>query len=128
MKRLAILGSTGSIGANTLDVAARHPDRFEVFALAAGKNVERLVAQCVEHRPRYAVMTNADAAEKLRAALATQAPDIEVLGGSEALEGIAAHARSMPSWRRSWARRASRRRSPRPARESRSSSRTRKRS
>jgi len=92
MKKLAILGSTGSIGANTLDVAARHPDRFEVVALAAGKNVERLAAQCVEHKPRYAVMTNTDAAGQLRARLKSQAPDVEVLGGSDALEGIAAHA------------------------------------
>ena len=92
MKRLAILGSTGSIGANTLDVAARHPDRFEVFALAAGKNVERLAAQCVEHRPRFAVMTDAAAAERLRVQLANQAPDVEVQAGSEALERLAAHA------------------------------------
>jgi 1-deoxy-D-xylulose-5-phosphate reductoisomerase len=92
MKRLAILGSTGSIGANTLDVAARHPDRFEVFALAAGKNVERLASQCVEHRPRHAVMTNPDAAKRLRELLASQAPGVEVHSGAEALEGIAAHA------------------------------------
>jgi len=92
MKRLAILGSTGSIGANTLDVVARHADRFEVVALAAGKNVERLAAQCVEHQPRYAVMTNADAAGQLRAKLRTQAPEVEVLAGSEALESVAAHA------------------------------------
>jgi 1-deoxy-D-xylulose-5-phosphate reductoisomerase len=91
MKRLAILGSTGSIGANTLDVVARHPDRFEVTALAAGKNVERLAAQCLAHRPKFAVMTDAAAAERLRAALAAQAPDVEVLAGSEALERIAAH-------------------------------------
>jgi 1-deoxy-D-xylulose-5-phosphate reductoisomerase len=93
MKRLAILGSTGSIGANTLDVVARHRDRFEVFALAAGKNVERLVAQCLEHRPSIAVMTDSAAAERLRAALKAQAPDIEVRAGSEALEAVAAHAR-----------------------------------
>ena len=92
MKRLAILGSTGSIGANTLDVVARHPDRFEVSALAAGKNVERLAAQCVAHRPRIAVMTDASAAERLRGVLKAQAPEVEVLSGSEALEAVAAHA------------------------------------
>ncbi len=91
MKRLAIFGSTGSVGANTLDVAARHPDRFEVFALAAGKNVERLAAQCIAHRPRHAVMTNADAASRLRVALASQAPQVEVHAGTDALEAIAAH-------------------------------------
>ena len=91
MKRLAVLGSTGSIGVNTLDVAARHPDRFEVFALAAARNVERLAAQCLAHRPRHAVMTNAEAAGRLRATLAAQAPEVEVHGGDAALEAIAAH-------------------------------------
>ena len=90
MKRLAILGSTGSIGASTLDVAERHRDRFEVVALAAGKNVERLAAQCVAHRPRVAVMTDAGAAERLRKTLASQAPEVEVQAGSEALERVVA--------------------------------------
>jgi 1-deoxy-D-xylulose-5-phosphate reductoisomerase len=49
--RIAILGSTGSIGLSTLDVIARHPDRFEVFALAARHNIERLLEQCVRFRP-----------------------------------------------------------------------------
>jgi 1-deoxy-D-xylulose-5-phosphate reductoisomerase len=92
MKRLAILGSTGSIGVSTLDVAARHPERFEVVALAAGRNAERLAAQCIAHRPRYAVMTDAAAAQRLRAALASQAPEVEVLSGPAQLEAIAASA------------------------------------
>jgi 1-deoxy-D-xylulose-5-phosphate reductoisomerase len=91
-KRIAILGSTGSIGVNTLDVIARHPDRFEVFALAAGKNVEKLAEQCVQYRPSYAVMTNGEAAGRLRAVLASRAPEVQVEGGDAALEAIAAHA------------------------------------
>jgi 1-deoxy-D-xylulose-5-phosphate reductoisomerase len=90
MKRLAILGSTGSIGASTLDVVARHPGRFEVVALAAARNVERLAAQCIEHRPRHAVMTDVDAASRLRERLAVQAPEIEVHGGCAELERVAA--------------------------------------
>jgi 1-deoxy-D-xylulose-5-phosphate reductoisomerase len=92
MKRIAILGSTGSIGVNTLDVIGRHAGRFEVAALSAGKNVERLVSQCVQHGPRYAVMTDRNAAEKLRAELAARAPQVTVLAGAEALEEIASHA------------------------------------
>jgi 1-deoxy-D-xylulose-5-phosphate reductoisomerase len=89
MKRLAILGSTGSIGKNTLDVVARHPGRFEVVALAAGKSDAVMLAQCVEHRPRYAVLCDADAAERLRRAVAERGLATEVLGGTEALERIA---------------------------------------
>ncbi len=91
MKRLAILGSTGSIGASTLDVAARHRDRFEIVALAAAKSFERMLEQCLAYRPRHAVMTDADAAERLRAALAARAPEVQVRAGSRALEEIAAH-------------------------------------
>ena len=65
MKRLAILGSTGSVGANTLDVAARHPDRFSVTALAAGRNDALLLEQCTAHRPAHAVLASADSAERL---------------------------------------------------------------
>jgi 1-deoxy-D-xylulose-5-phosphate reductoisomerase len=89
MKRIAILGSTGSIGVNTLDVAARHPERFEVVALAARQNVERLLEQCIAHRPRYAVMVDAQGAKRLAEALATKSPGTEVLSGAGALEGVA---------------------------------------
>ncbi|MEO5607663.1 MAG: 1-deoxy-D-xylulose-5-phosphate reductoisomerase, partial [Polaromonas sp.] len=53
-QRLTILGSTGSIGVSTLDVVARHPDRFEVFALSAATQVDVMLAQCAQFRPRYA--------------------------------------------------------------------------
>ena len=66
--RVAVLGSTGSIGLNTLDVLERHRDRYEVFALAARSNIARLREQCLQHRPRFAVVVD-DAAATL---LATQ--------------------------------------------------------
>jgi 1-deoxy-D-xylulose-5-phosphate reductoisomerase len=90
MKRLAILGSTGSVGTNTLDVVARHPDRYAVTALAAAKNDALLFEQCKAHRPRYAVLANADSAERLRANLKREGLDTEVRCGAEALEEIVA--------------------------------------
>jgi len=88
MKRLAILGSTGSIGTSTLDVAARHVDRFEVVALAAARNDALMLEQCLAHRPRHAVMVDADAAERLRKALAGRGSATQVSSGPEALERI----------------------------------------
>jgi 1-deoxy-D-xylulose-5-phosphate reductoisomerase len=90
MKRLAILGSTGSVGGNTLDVVARHPDRYEVVALSAGKNDALLLAQCAAHRPRHAVLADADAAERLRRALAERGIETEVSCGPDALESVVA--------------------------------------
>ena len=57
-QRLAILGSTGSIGTSTLDVVARHPDRFEVFALSASTQVDLMLAQCRQFQPAFAVMAS----------------------------------------------------------------------
>jgi 1-deoxy-D-xylulose-5-phosphate reductoisomerase len=66
-KRLvSVLGSTGSIGVNTLDVIARHPERFEVYALAANSSVDTMLAQCLAFAPRYAVMMDEEAATLLR--------------------------------------------------------------
>jgi 1-deoxy-D-xylulose-5-phosphate reductoisomerase len=90
VKRLAILGSTGSVGTNTLDVVARHPGRFRVTALAAGRNDARLLEQCIAHRPRHAVLVNADSAERLRRAVAQRGLEVEVHCGAEALERIVA--------------------------------------
>ena len=89
MKSLAILGSTGSIGQNTLDVVARHPGRYRVVALAAGKNDAQLLDQCVAHQPRYAVLVDPDAAERLRMNLAAKGLATEVLCGAAALERVA---------------------------------------
>jgi 1-deoxy-D-xylulose-5-phosphate reductoisomerase len=69
MKRLALLGSTGSIGVTTLDLVARFPDRFRIEALAAGKNVERLVEQVRQFEPRIVAVADDDGARALRAAL-----------------------------------------------------------
>jgi 1-deoxy-D-xylulose-5-phosphate reductoisomerase len=60
-----VLGSTGSIGTNTLDVMARHPDRFEVFALSAATQVDVMLQQCAQFKPRVAVMASAPHAREL---------------------------------------------------------------
>jgi 1-deoxy-D-xylulose-5-phosphate reductoisomerase len=86
---LALLGSTGSIGVNTLDVAARHPDRFEVVALTAHRDVDGLKAQCERWRPRYAVMADEDCAAALDSALRPICPEVTVLGGASGLEEVA---------------------------------------
>ena len=87
---VAVLGSTGSIGTSTLDVLSRHRDRYRVVALGARANVERLAAQCLEHRPRYAALAEPEAAAALRERLRREAPEVEVLAGPEALERLAA--------------------------------------
>ena len=90
--RVAVLGSTGSIGLNTLDVLERHRDRYEVFALAARSNVARLREQCVQHRPRFAVVVDPTAAALLTSQLRSVGSSTEVLTGEQALSDIAAHA------------------------------------
>ncbi|AMS32973.1 1-deoxy-D-xylulose 5-phosphate reductoisomerase [Betaproteobacteria bacterium UKL13-2] len=92
IKNISVLGATGSIGLNTLDVIARHPDRFRAFALSAATKVAELAALCEKFSPRFAVMTNAEAADKLRAQLRQSHSPTEVLSGAEALEEVAAHA------------------------------------
>ena len=86
---ITVLGSTGSIGVNTLDVIARHPERFSVTALTANTRVDALAEQCIRFQPRYAVMTDDDAAARLRDKLAQQAPDVEVLAGHDSLVRVA---------------------------------------
>ena len=87
--RLAVLGSTGSIGARTLELAARHPERVEVFALAARADHAALLDQCRRHRPRYAALEDADAAAALAAAARAEGLDLEVLQGAAALAELA---------------------------------------
>ena len=89
MKGVTILGSTGSIGVNTLDVLSRHRDKFSVIALTANKNDARLAQQCVDWQPQYAVMVEADAAARLRSRLADAGARTTVLGGREALSEVA---------------------------------------
>jgi 1-deoxy-D-xylulose-5-phosphate reductoisomerase len=88
---VAVLGATGSIGVNTLDVIARHPERFEVFALTAQRRAEELEAQCLRWHPRYAVLGDAQATAGLQRRLREQGVRTEVLAGSRALVEVAAH-------------------------------------
>ncbi len=90
MKAVTILGSTGSIGVNTLDVISRHPDKYSVFALTANTGVEKLAEQCLRWQPRFAVMADAASAEKLEQRLSSAACDTRVLGGTEGLETVSA--------------------------------------
>ena len=90
MKRLTVLGSTGSIGCNTLDVVRHNPEDFTVTALVAGKNVDRMVEQCLEFAPRYAVMDNAKSADAVTLALREHGSRTEVLSGQQAACDVAA--------------------------------------
>ena len=91
-QRLTVLGSTGSIGTSTLDVVARHPDRFEIFALSAATQVDLMLAQCAQFRPRYAVMASAPHAQLLAQKLKANSLLTQVLQAQGALETIASHA------------------------------------
>ena len=87
-KGICILGATGTIGVNTLDVIARHPDNYHVVALSANNNVEKLEQQCLDVRPQYAVMVDENAAEKLEKKLKKASSGTVVLSGKNALEEI----------------------------------------
>ncbi|SEA09439.1 1-deoxy-D-xylulose-5-phosphate reductoisomerase [Variovorax sp. YR216] len=90
-QRVTVLGSTGSVGVSTLDVIARHPDRFEVFALSAATKVDEMLAQCARFAPKFAVMASAAHAELLADKLARNGLPTRVLMGAGALESIASH-------------------------------------
>jgi len=90
-QRVCVLGSTGSIGVNTLDVLSRHPERYEVVALSAMSRVDDLLAQCLTWQPRFAVMPGREAAALLRERLREAGSRTEVLDGAQALVDIAAH-------------------------------------
>ncbi len=91
VKKITVLGSTGSIGVSTLDVVARHPDQFQIFALTANGNVEVMVQQVRALSPRYAVMSDEHAAAQLRERLKDIGSSTEVLGGEAALAQVAEH-------------------------------------
>ncbi len=86
---VSILGSTGSIGISTLDVLRRHSSRFRVVALAAHRNVERLVAQAVEFRPDYVAIADASLAPSLAAQLVAAGVAARVVAGAESLQQVA---------------------------------------
>ncbi|MBC7609728.1 MAG: 1-deoxy-D-xylulose-5-phosphate reductoisomerase [Polaromonas sp.] len=90
-QRITVLGSTGSVGVNTLDVIAAHPDRFEVFALSAATQTELMLTQCIRFKPQYAVMVSAAHARLLAEKFKQNGLPTQVLSGSDALEMIASH-------------------------------------
>ncbi|MDP2034284.1 MAG: 1-deoxy-D-xylulose-5-phosphate reductoisomerase [Polaromonas sp.] len=92
-QRVTVLGSTGSVGVNTLDVIAGHPDRFEVFALSASTQTDLMLAQCQRFRPRYAVMASAPHARDLAEKLKANGLETNVLIAQDALETIASDER-----------------------------------
>ena len=88
MKKVSILGATGSIGLNTLEVISRHPDKYTVFALSAHKSWKKMLLLCKTHMPTYAVLIDPDAAESLRK---TAPEGVTVLSGENSLIEIASH-------------------------------------
>ena len=90
-RRVAVLGATGSIGASTLDVVARHPDRFEVFALSAAARVDELLQQCLRFAPAFAVMASESGALDLAGRVRTAGLRTQVLWGQAALDEVASH-------------------------------------
>jgi 1-deoxy-D-xylulose-5-phosphate reductoisomerase len=90
VKNITVLGATGSIGDSTLDVVARHPDRYRVFAMTANTGVDKLLQRIEQFQPRYAVLRDAHAATQLRACLRDKAIDTEILTGCDGLVRVAA--------------------------------------
>jgi 1-deoxy-D-xylulose-5-phosphate reductoisomerase len=88
---VTILGATGTIGRQTLDVMSRHPVRFQAFALTAHSRADELHEQCLRFSPRYAVLLDEAAAERLKTSLSLAGSDTEVLCGLAALEFVSAH-------------------------------------
>lgn len=89
--RVSVLGGTGSIGLSTLDVIARHPQRYEVFAISGFSRLTELQTLCIRHRPRFAVVPDASVARVLQDALISAGLDTRVLSGEAGLCEIAAH-------------------------------------
>jgi len=89
--RVVVLGSTGSIGVNTLDVVDRHPERFEVFALTAATSVDAMLVQCARHKPTFAVMASEPHGKQLQDRCKAEGLSTTVLWGDEAIEMVARH-------------------------------------
>ena len=87
--RVTVLGSTGSVGVNTLDVIARHPDRFEVFALTASTKVDLMLAQCAKFHPQFAVMASPNHGKQLEQRCQDAGLTTHVLSGPEAIVTVA---------------------------------------
>jgi 1-deoxy-D-xylulose-5-phosphate reductoisomerase len=91
-QRVAILGSTGSIGVSTLEVIAAHPERFEVFALSAATQVDKMLAQCAQFKPALAVMADERAADLLAYKIKQNGLPTQILSGPSAIDLISSHA------------------------------------
>ena len=91
MRGVAILGSTGSIGVSTLDVIARHPERYQVVALSAHRDVQGMLDQCRQFRPSLAAMADPAAAAALQRAVAAEGLGVEVMAGPAGLDAVATH-------------------------------------
>lgn len=91
MRQVVILGSTGSIGVSTLSVLAQHPEQYNVLALTAFSQTDKLFEQCIKFRPQFAAMTDAAAGKALKARLHEAGSATQVLTGAEALCQLAAH-------------------------------------
>ncbi|MFM7801489.1 MAG: 1-deoxy-D-xylulose-5-phosphate reductoisomerase, partial [Limnohabitans sp.] len=92
-KTVTVLGSTGSIGVNTLDVISRHAEKFEVFALTGAKQIELMFNQCVQFKPQFAVMVEHEAAKLLEDRLSALNMPTRVLSGARALCDVASDER-----------------------------------
>ncbi len=91
MKEITVLGSTGSIGINTLNVIEQHPDKYKVKALTANTNVDVLLEQSIKHKPEFVVMVDENAALQLEKKLKNNAPDVNVISGAESLVKVVTH-------------------------------------
>jgi len=89
MKKISILGSTGSIGVNTLRIVAQHPDRFQVVALGGGRNLEKMEEQILQFHPKLVAVMDAESAQHLRSRIAAKTP--QILSGLEGLTAVASH-------------------------------------
>jgi len=92
-QRLTILGSTGSIGVNTLDVVARHPEKFQVFALTGARQVELMFSQCLAFKPQFAVMVEREAAQRLDEKIKSAGLATQVLNTPQALVDVSSDER-----------------------------------
>ncbi|RDI09639.1 1-deoxy-D-xylulose-5-phosphate reductoisomerase [Comamonas sp. AG1104] len=90
-QKITVLGSTGSIGTNTLDVVARHPEQYEIFALSAATQVDLMLSQCAQFKPQFAVMAGAPHARQLAEKIKQSGLQTRVLQERDALEVIASH-------------------------------------
>jgi len=93
LQNVTILGSTGTIGQQTLDVIARHPHDYHVYALAANTNVEALLKQCIVHKPTFAVLLDEASAHRLSQQLASIQSSTQVISGMAGLEQVSSDAR-----------------------------------